>query len=90
MHYYDYIIVGEREINKGVLMLEVVEVLRENVRENEAVVMVKTIVDEFDFPEYIVTCKGPFPVEKVFSEYVDAEKYYNDVYYDRSYSISKW
>tara|TARA_B100001094_G_scaffold32860_1_gene27358 strand:+ start:8682 stop:8888 length:207 start_codon:yes stop_codon:yes gene_type:complete len=68
-------------------MLErVVKVLREN----EAVVMVKTVVDEFDFPEYIVTSKGPFPVEKVFSEYVDAEKYYNDVYYDRSYSISKW
>ncbi len=68
-------------------MLErVVEVLREN----EAVVMVKTVVDEFDFPEYIVISKGPFPVEKVFSEYVDAEKYYNDVYYDRSYSISKW
>lgn len=87
MYIYPYIIVVEREINKGVLKMErVVEVLREN----EAVVMVKTIVDEFDFPEYIVTSKGPFPVEKVFSEYVDAEKYYNDVYYDRSYSISKW
>jgi hypothetical protein len=58
--------------------------------ENEAVKMVKTVVDEFDFPEYIVYSKGPFPTEKVFSEYVDAEKYYNDVYYDRSYSISKW
>ena len=87
MYIYPYIIVVEREIIKGVLLMErVVKVLREN----EAVVMVKTVVDEFEFPEYIVTCKGPFSVEKVFSEYVDAEKYYNDVYYDRSYSISKW
>ena len=67
-------------------MERVVKVLREN----EAVVMVKTVVDEFEFPEYIVTCKGPFPTERVFFEYVDAETYYNDLYYARSHSISKW
>ena len=67
-------------------MERVVKVLREN----EAVVMVKTVVDEFEFPEYIVTCKGPFPTERVFSEYTDAEAYYNDLYFDRSHSISKW
>jgi len=47
-------------------------------------------VDEFEFPEYIVKTIGPFSTEKVFSEYVDAETYYNDLYFDRSHSISKW
>ncbi len=52
--------------------------------------MSKTVVDEFDFPEYIVEVKGPFPIEKRFKEYVDAESYYNDLYFERSHSISKW
>ena len=46
-------------------MERVVKVLREN----EAVVMVKTVVDEFEFPEYIVQVKGPFPFEIPFSDY---------------------
>ena len=52
--------------------------------------MSRTVVDEFDFPEYIVEVKGPFPIEKRFKEYVDAESYYNDLYFERSHSISKW
>ena len=67
-------------------MERVVKVLKEN----ELGRLVKTVVDEMDFPEFIVTCKGPFPTERVFFEYVDAEAYYNDLYYDRSHSISKW
>ena len=59
-------------------------------RENEMGIMMKTEVDEFDFPEYIVTTKGPFIVEKRFDDYTDAETYYNDLYFDRSHSISKW
>ena len=53
----------------------VVEVLRES----EIGRLVKTIVDEMDFPEYIVSCKGPFPTERVFryDEYQLAENYYN-------------
>ena len=57
-------------------MLErVVKVLNEN----EIGRLAKTVVDEFDFPEYIVTCKGPFPTERVFKydEYHLAENYYN-------------
>ena len=56
-------------------MLErVVKVLNEN----EIGRLAKTVVDEFDFPEYIVTCKGPFPTERVFKydQYALAEKYY--------------
>jgi hypothetical protein len=68
------------------MMERVVEVLREN----ELGRFVKTVVDEMDFPEYIVTCNGPFSTEKVFSEYTEAEAYYLDLYYDRSHSISKW
>ena len=58
--------------------------------ENGLAVLMKTVVDEFEFPEYIVKTIGPFSTEKVFSEYVDAETYYNDLYFDRSHSISKW
>jgi len=82
-----YIIVVEREIIKGVLLMERGV---KDLRENEADVMVKTVVDEFEFPEYIVQVKGPFPFEIPFSDYTEAEAYYLDVYYDRSYSISKW
>jgi len=62
----------------------------EVLRENELAVMMKTIVDEMEFPQFIVKTIGPFSTEKVFSEYVDAETYYNDLYFDRSHSISKW
>ena len=62
----------------------------EVLRENHMAVMVKTVVDEMEFPEFIVKTIGPFSTEKVFSEYVDAETYYNDLYFDRSHSISKW
>ena len=57
---------------------------------SDVAVMIKTVVDEFEFPEYIVKTIGPFSTEKVFSEYTDAEAYYNDLYFDRSHSISKW
>ena len=50
--------------------------------ENELGRMSKTVVDEFDFPEYIVEVKGPFPIEKRFKRYADAEYYYNDLYFN--------
>jgi len=59
-------------------------------KENELAVLMKTVVDEMEFPEFIVKTIGPFSTEKVFSEYTDAEAYYLDLYYDRSHSISKW
>ena len=51
--------------------------------ENELGRMSKTVVDEFDFCEYIVEVKGPLPIEKRFKhdEYVLAESYYNDLYF---------
>ena len=73
-------------------MERVVKVLRES----EAAVMMKTVVDEMEFPEFIVKTIGPFPTERAFryDEYDLAEKYYNyltlDLYHDRSHSISKW
>ena len=79
-------------------MDRVVEVLRES----EAAVLTKTVVDEMEFPEFIVK-RLDTGEERVFtyngltdalSEYEQAEKYYNyltlDLYYDRSHSISKW
>lgn len=79
-------------------MERVVELLREN----EVATMVRTVVDEFEFPQYIVK-RLDTGEERVFtyngltdalSEYSQAEKYYNylsyDLYYDRSHSISKW
>jgi len=79
-------------------MERVVEVLRES----EAAVLTKTVVDEMEFPEFIVK-RLDTGEERVFtyngltdalSEYEQAEKYYNyltlDLYYDRSHSISKW
>ena len=58
--------------------------------ENGLGVLMKTVVDEFEFPEYIVKTIGPFSTEKVFSEYTEAKAYYLDLYFDRSHSISKW
>jgi hypothetical protein len=79
-------------------MERVVELLREN----EVATMVRTVVDEFEFPQYIVK-RLDTSEERVFtyngltdglSEFAQAEKYYNyltlDLYYDRSHSISKW
>ena len=60
--------------------------------ESPFAVMMKTIVDEFEFPQFIVKTIGPFSTEKVFSydDYKGAETYFNDLYFDRSHSISKW
>jgi|TARA_R100001509_G_scaffold65758_2_gene36437 hypothetical protein len=54
---------------------------------DEFVTTFKTIVDEFDFPEYIVVTKGSSPVEKVFTHYPDAEKYHNEVLMTMCYSM---
>ena len=56
-------------------MDRVVKVLKEK----DVAVLTKTVVGEFDFPEYIVTMNGPFPTERVFKydEYALAENYYN-------------
>jgi hypothetical protein len=66
-----YYSIREREF----MTERVVEVLRES----EIGRLVKTVVDEMDFPEFIVSCKGPFPTERVFKydEYHLAENYYN-------------
>ena len=56
-------------------MERVVSVLREN----EIGRLAKTVVDEMEFPEYIVSCKGPFPFEIPFSDYTEAENYYNSL-----------
>ena len=72
-------------------MERVVEVLREN----KAAVMVRTVVDEMEFPEFIVTTIGPFPTERVFKydQYHLAEDYYNylvnDLYHEHN-DVSKW
>ena len=79
-------------------MDRVVEVLRES----EAAVMVRTVVDEMEFPEFIVMTLGPFPTERVFkynglkdylSNYHQAERYYNyltnDLYHEHN-DVSKW
>tara|TARA_R110001583_G_scaffold147400_1_gene299489 strand:- start:448 stop:666 length:219 start_codon:yes stop_codon:yes gene_type:complete len=69
----------------------VVKVLNENGLGRLA----KTVVDEMDFPEYIVTCKGPFPTERVFKydQYALAEDYYNylsnDLYHEHN-PVPKW
>ena len=56
-------------------MERVVKVLKES----EVAVMTKTVVGEFDFPEFIVTTIGPFPTERVFKydQHTLAENYYN-------------
>jgi len=60
--------------------------------ENPIAVLMKTVVDEMEFPEFIVKTIGPFSTERAFryDQYDLAEKYYNDLYFDRSHSISKW
>ena len=66
-------------------MERVVRVLNEN----EAAVLMKTVVDEFEFPQYIVKRLDTME-ERVFtyngltdglSEYEQAEKYYNHLSY---------
>ena len=56
-------------------MERVVKVLREN----EVAVLTKTVVDEMEFPEFIVKTIGPFSTERAFryDQYDLAEKYYN-------------
>jgi len=60
--------------------------LRELLRENDIATLSRTVVDEMEFPVFIVNCKGPFPTERRFpyngleyalSNYEQAEKYYN-------------
>tara|TARA_R110000796_G_scaffold65749_1_gene151716 strand:+ start:376 stop:594 length:219 start_codon:yes stop_codon:yes gene_type:complete len=69
----------------------VVEVLREN----EVAVMMKTVVDEMEFPEFIVKTIGPFPTERAYryDQYHLAEDYYNyisnDLYHEHN-PVSKW
>ena len=64
-------------------------------RENEAAVMMKTVVDEMEFPEFIVKTIGPFSTERVFKydQYALAEDYYNylsnDLYHEHN-NVSKW
>jgi len=47
--------------------------------ENGLAVLMKTVVDEFEFPNYIVKTIGPFSTERVFKydEYALAENYFN-------------
>ena len=72
-------------------MERVVEVLREN----EVAVMMKTVVDEMEFPEFIVKTIGPFSTERAFryDQYHLAEDYYNylsnDLYHEHN-PVSKW
>ena len=72
-------------------MERVVKVLKEK----DVAVLTKTVVGEFDFPEYIVTTIGPFPTERVFKydQYALAEDYYNyltnDLYHEHN-DVSKW
>ena len=57
-------------------MERVVKVLKEN----EVATLVKTVVDEMEFPEFIVKCNEPWvDSERVFNydQYELAEKYYN-------------
>ena len=47
--------------------------------ESDIAVLMKTVVDEFEFPNYIVKTIGPFSTERVFNydEFHLAENYYN-------------
>jgi len=47
--------------------------------ESDIAVLMKTVVDEFEFPNYIVKTIGPFSTERVFKydEYALAENYFN-------------
>ena len=59
--------------------MERVVVEYELLRENELAMLTKTVVDEMEFPEFIVTTFGPFPTERTFryDQYDLAENYYN-------------
>ena len=63
--------------------------------ESSIAVLMKTVVDEFEFPEYIVKTIGPFSTERVFKydQYHLAEDYYNylsnDLYHEHN-DVSKW
>ena len=67
----------------------------EDLRENEVAVMMKTVVDEMEFPEFIVKTIGPFSTERAFryDQYHLAEDYYNyisnDLYHEHN-PVSKW
>ena len=71
--------VNDKINNKGIEMEEVLVL-----NENELGRLMKTVVNEFDFPEYIVQVKGPFPIEKRFKydNYRGAESYYNNLYFN--------
>jgi len=51
----------------------------EVLRESPIALLMKTVVDEMEFPNFIVKMIGPFPTERVFKydEYHLAENYYN-------------
>ena len=63
--------------------------------ESSIAVLMKTVVDEMEFPEYIVKTVGPFSTERVFKydQYDLAEDYYNyltnDLYHEHN-DVSKW
>ena len=59
--------------------MERVVVEYELLRENELAMLTKTVVDEMEFPEFIVKTIGPFSTERVFKydQYALAENYYN-------------
>ena len=64
-------------------------------KDNKAAVLMKTVVDEMEFPEFIVKTIGPFSTERVFKydQYHLAEDYYNylvnDLYHEHN-DVSKW
>ena len=75
----------------------------EVLRESPIALLMKTVVDEMEFPQFIVKMIGPFSTERVFNydEYHLAENYYNyldnDLYHtdDRATCedvnpVSKW
>ena len=72
-------------------MERVVKVLKEN----EVAVLTKTVVDEMEFPEFIVKTTGSNSTERVFKydQYHLAEDYYNylvnDLYHEHN-DVSKW
>ena len=59
-------------------------------QDNEFGRLLKTIVGEFDFPEFIVEVKGPYSGDKRFSydDYKGAEAYYNDLAFELACNIN--
>ena len=94
-----YIIVLEREIIKGVLKMvikfenefDMCKILR---HKSDVAVMIKTVVDEMEFPEFIVK-RLDTGRERVFryDEYDLAEDYYNylsnDLYHEHN-DVARW